>query len=202
MPKRRDAKKARSRQKIIDGTVACIAAYGLAGVTISRICEATHLSRGMVNAHFDNKDNLLLEVLKSIAEDYQLAVEEAVTATGGNPADALRAEIETETAFWMRSHTESCVWFAFRAASLSDPDYLAICGPREASLYAIPRQLCAALADGGSYPGVDSERVAHGLTAMLEGFWFDWVSYPDDFDLEGARASCLDYLQGQFPRHF
>lgn len=200
--KRRDIKKAQSRRAIIDATVNCIARHGIAGVTVSRICSESGVSRGMMNAHFGSKDNLLLEVLKSIAEDYQAALDAALAGKEDDPAKALRLEIETETAFWLRSHTEACAWFAFRAAALSNPEYLTYCGPREENLHAVPVRLCRALVENGDYQDIDPDVVAQGLTAILEGYWFDWVTYPKSFDLAAAREGCLRYLKGYFDRHF
>jgi len=200
--KRRDAKKALSRRAIIEATINCIVAHGIAGVTISRICSESGVARGMVNAHFGSKDNLLLEVLKSIAADYQAALDSALAGKEGDPADALRVEIETETALWLRSHVEACAWFAFRAAALSNQEYLACCGSREAALFGVPMRLCRDLIDQGGYRNLDPEAVAQGLTAILEGYWFDWVTYPDSFDVDAARAGCLRYLRGCFPNHF
>lgn len=200
--KRRDEKKAQSRQAIIDATISCIAEHGLAGVTISRICSESRLSRGMVNAHFESKDNLLLEVLRSIAEAYRAAADDAIEGTEDNPAEALHKEIDAEITFWMRSHTEARAWFAFRAAALSNPDYLKYCGPRDMMLNAVPGRLAAELINQEGYDDVDPEQVAYGLSALLEGLWFDWVSYPEQFDKEDARAGCLRFLRGYFPRHF
>lgn len=199
---RRDATKAANRQKIIDATKTCIAEHGIAGVTVSRISRLAGLSRGMVNTRFDSKENLLLEVLGSIAEDYLHAIEDAVRGIENDPARALRREIETEIGFWTRSHAEACAWFAFRAAALSNPDYMAICGPRESAYYSILSRFCDDLVHTGGYDGVDAGHVAYGLSALLEGLWFDWVSYPGAFDPEKALGACMAYLAACFPRHF
>ncbi len=201
-PKRRVEKKALSRQKIIDATVSCIAKHGLAGVTISRICTASSVARGMVNAHFDSKENLLLEVLKSIASDYQRAVGDAVAGAGDNPAQALRSVIVAETSFWTHSHEESCAWVAFRAAALSNAAYMKLCGPRESTIFDLPLNLCEAMTEKGGYDNANPEQIARGLAALLEGLWFDWVSYPDAFNPQTANECCYAYLKAYFPRHF
>jgi TetR/AcrR family transcriptional regulator, transcriptional repressor of bet genes len=198
----RQVNKEKSRRQIIEATVSCIANHGLSGVTVTRICVLSGVSRGMINAHFISKDNLLLEVLRSISTDYIEAVEAAASQFPNDPARAFVAEIETEINFWKRSYEESCAWFAFRAESLSNPEYLPLCSPRESDLYAVPVRLCTELAEQGGYSKAQPELIARGLTAMLEGFWFDHVCNPNTFVPADAQQCCIDFLRGHFPNHF
>ncbi len=160
------------------------------------------LSRGMINAHFESKDNLLLEVVRGQAAEYSRAIEDAVALAGDDPAEALRIEIETEIKFWSRSQDEVRAWVAFRAESLNNPAMKELCGPREATLYAIPKRLCRELTVKGGYGSVDPEQVSRGLTAILEGYWFEYVYSAEDFDPVCASQNCLKFLSAWFPRHF
>ena len=40
------------------------------------------------------------------------------------------------------------------------------------------------------------------LNAMIDGFWFDFLIDPKDFDREAAKQTCRLFLSGLFPREF
>jgi TetR/AcrR family transcriptional repressor of bet genes len=70
-PSRRALSKERRRQQLIDATIKCISNKGLGGLTLADVANEAGLSQGIVNLHFNSKDNLLNETLRFLAEDYE-----------------------------------------------------------------------------------------------------------------------------------
>ena len=54
---RRALAKERRRQQLIDATIKCISKKGLGGTTLADVAGEAGLSQGIVNLHFDSKDN-------------------------------------------------------------------------------------------------------------------------------------------------
>jgi len=67
---RRALSKARRRRQLIHATIKCISKKGLGSLTLADVASEAGLSQGIVNLHFDSKDNLLNETLRFLAEDY------------------------------------------------------------------------------------------------------------------------------------
>ena len=67
---RRTASREQRRQQLIDATMKCIARKGLTGMTLSDVANEAGLSQGIVNLHFESKENLLTETLLSLADEY------------------------------------------------------------------------------------------------------------------------------------
>ena len=57
--------RAERRQQLIDATIRCIAQHGLSKVTMQMVTSEAGLSVGIANLHFQSKDNLLKETLRS-----------------------------------------------------------------------------------------------------------------------------------------
>ena len=67
---RRALAKEQRRQQLIDATIKCIAKKGLSSTTLADVAKEAGLSQGIVNLHFNSKDNLLYETLRYVSEDY------------------------------------------------------------------------------------------------------------------------------------
>ena len=58
---KRTASREKRRQQLIDATVACIARKGMGSTTLGDVAKEAGLSQGIVNLHFESKENLLNE---------------------------------------------------------------------------------------------------------------------------------------------
>jgi TetR/AcrR family transcriptional repressor of bet genes len=67
---RRALSKERRRRQLIDATIKCISKKGLGSLTLAAVAKEAGLSQGIVNLHFNSKDNLLSETLRFLIEDY------------------------------------------------------------------------------------------------------------------------------------
>src|ERR1700754_1872906 len=89
--KTRRSKGAERRLELIEVTIDCLARHGYEGTTIGVVAEAVGMSRGIVNFHFETKEQLLLETLRFLADEYRAHWKAALAAAGPQSAQRLWA---------------------------------------------------------------------------------------------------------------
>lgn len=95
------------RAQIAAAAIDTIAELGYAGASFARIAERLRISRGLISYHFDNKDDLIKQVVHEAAEQAIAYIRPRVLAESTGPA-MLRAYIESNLAF-MRDHRNNVI---------------------------------------------------------------------------------------------
>jgi TetR/AcrR family transcriptional regulator, transcriptional repressor of bet genes len=191
----------RRRSQLISATIKCIARNGLAGVTLQDVTREADSSLGIVNLHFDTKENLLVETLRTLAEEYRSGWT-AILNGGGSPSERLGALVSFDFSARVVDRGKLAVWFAFWGETKARPTYRGICADVDARVDEELRALCEAIVGEGRYQGVDPRVVATTYSALANGLWLDLLVNPHHIDRTRARAHCITYLAGVFPRHF
>ncbi|WP_256941130.1 MULTISPECIES: TetR family transcriptional regulator C-terminal domain-containing protein [Burkholderia] len=185
------------QQSIIDATMRCIARYSYSETTIDRICAEAKVSRGLINHHFQSKDELMAQTYKRLASDL-LDVSRAAAANATGPEDKLDAIIKVCFAAPVFAPKNVKVWLGFWSVAHSDP----VIRKAHKELYAGYRQALKKLFDqiaevrGGT---VDSDLAALTLTAVIDGFWLELARDPTSFTAEDALTSCLRVVDTFLP---
>ncbi|MGO1118306.1 TetR family transcriptional regulator C-terminal domain-containing protein [Rhodovibrionaceae bacterium A322] len=195
---RREEKKARHRQMILDATVRSIAEVGLAGTTVSTVVAAAGLSRGMVNLHFTTKEALFQEALAMLADRYRALWEGAVSEAGPGAEEKLLAILRTDLGPSVLNPEMLGVWVAFRAVAAQQKDLLPLYDTRDKDNLAATYRYCLELLREKGVEGdqeAQAADIAAGLAAMVEGFWVECHLHPDNFDHERALKICRSYLR-------
>jgi TetR/AcrR family transcriptional repressor of bet genes len=200
--KRRTAPKQQRRLQLIKATIRSIARNGLSDTTMATVTREAKLSLGIVNLHFQSKEKLLIETLRFVADEYTQTWEKALEKAGPSSTDRLRAIVDVDFSRPVCEQNKLAVWFAFWGESKSRPTYRKICAERDQRYDEMLTGLCNTIIDEGPYPTANPEFVATGLAAMSEGLWLDMLVSPESTSREQAKAVCLAYLAGIFPRHF
>ena len=110
---RRTASREKRRQQLIDATIKCIARNGIGGTSIGDVAREAGLSQGIVNLHFESKDNLLTETLRFVADEYKTQFNKTLEESGPGAADKLQALIELDLRPAIMNRQKIPVWFAF-----------------------------------------------------------------------------------------
>ena len=199
---KRTASREERRQQLIDATMKCIARKGMGSTTLGDVAKEAGLSQGIVNLHFESKENLLNETLRSIADDYKTQFDRALERSGPTAADKLLALMELDLHPSVLDRRKLAVWFAFWGEVKSRPRYREVCEQSDEHYDEVLFGLCDEIIAEGDYKNVTSAAVATVLTSVTNGMWLSYLISPKRFDRQVATNAVDEYLHSVFPRHF
>jgi TetR/AcrR family transcriptional repressor of bet genes len=199
---RRAIAKERRRQQLIDATIKCISKKGLGSTTLADVAKEAGLSQGIVNLHFDSKDNLLAETLRFLAEDYRTEFMAAVEKAPQDPAARLLALVEMDLKPPICERKKLAVWFAFWGEVKSVPTYQKICATYDNKYHEIMRDLAEAIIRDGNYVDIDAQTVTDTLSSLTDGLWLSCLINPKTFNRSTALHAAVSYLHAVFPDHY
>ncbi|MGB5720139.1 MAG: TetR family transcriptional regulator C-terminal domain-containing protein [Woeseiaceae bacterium] len=199
---KRTARREQRRQQLIDATMKCIARRGMSSTTLGDVAREAGLSQGIVNLHFESKENLLTETLRFLADEYKAHFNKTYEKSGPGPADKLRALVELDLRPSICDRRKVAVWFAFWGEVQSRPTYRKICDERDQYYDDTVERLAGEIIVEGDYRDVTAASVAMVLTSMTNGLWLSCLISPRTFDRHKAMDALLEYLSSVFPKHF
>lgn len=189
------------RLQLIEATVQVIARQGYARTTMSDVARLAGLSHGLVNFHFQSKENLLLETLLYLTEEYHANWRRDVDAAGDVVADQLFALMMADFNPAICTTDRLSAWSAFWGEASSRPMYQDRCGSFDLAYDAFFETLCAQMNAVHGYSGVPA-RVSRILRATIQGVWLDMMTLPVSYSMDEARATVLTAANAFFPNHF
>ncbi len=185
------------RRELIDCAISIISQNGLAGTTLAKVAAQAGLSAGIVNHHFETKDTLLTETLRTLSEEFAVTLESAVGAAP-DAAAGLAAIIALSFDPAISSPAKVAVWYAFQAETHWRESYTALCGERDKAYMAAIKSLMEKLSAG---TGADAEILARSFAGLLDSYWQDILFEGEGFGRAMAAQFCLRYLAAIFPAH-
>lgn len=200
LPSRKASKEVR-RHQLIEATIDTLARKGFAQLTLADVAKTAGLSVGIVNFHFETKEKLLVETLKSLAEAYRNNWQDALRDAGPAPAQKLASLMAADFAEAVCTPRILAAWCAFWAEVPSRPTYQEHCATNDAAYSAIVLDLCRRLIAEGDYDH-DAERISRALDALLEGLWLDLMTMEVPYSRDEAISTLAACLHAFFPRHF
>ncbi len=182
--------KSAHRLALLDATACVIAQHGISGTTISRIQEASGLSRGLIHLHFQSKDNLIAELARHLDAEYQSSRKLAIADVGTDPKARLREIIRVEFSTRILNPGTNAVWMALRSECHARREILRDVDTRDWSIY---REIfsCFSAMSGPASDPVACRRATLALMTMLEGLFTDLHLHPDNFNRDEAVKVCL-----------
>ena len=199
---RRTASREKRRQQLIDATIKCIARNGMSSTSIGDVAREAGLSQGIVNLHFESKDNLLTETLRYVADEYKTRFNKTLEEAGPGAADKLQALLELDLRPALMNQQKIAVWFAFWGEVKSRPTYRKICDVRDKHYDQVFEDLCETVIKEGKYKGLSAASVSIVFNSMTNGMWLSYLISPRSFDRQIATEAIGDLLRSYFPKHF
>jgi TetR/AcrR family transcriptional repressor of bet genes len=201
-PGRRALAKKRRQQQLIDATIKCISRKGLGSFTLAHVAKEAGLSQGIINLHFNSKDNLLNETLLYLVEEYHAAYMQALESAPADPASKLLALMEMDMSPSICDRKKLAVWFAFWGEVRAVPTYQKLCAAYDDRYDEIMVQLCGEIIRDGDYSGIDAQTVTDALSSLTDGLWLSCLVNPKVFDRNDGLKAIHSYLQAVFPKHY
>jgi len=199
---RRTASREQRRQQLINATMKCIARKGMSSTSIGDVAKEAGLSQGIINLHFNSKDNLLNETLRHLADEYKATFNKTLENSGPGAADKLIALVELNLRPSIADRQKIAVWFAFWGEVKSRPAYRKICDERDQYYDEVIEDLCETIIAEGKYKGISARNVGIALNSITNGMWLSYLISPGTFDRSEAMAALTDLLHRYFPKHF
>ncbi|MDX2444791.1 MAG: TetR/AcrR family transcriptional regulator [Bacteroidales bacterium] len=189
-----------TRKKLIDATVQVIAEQGIAGVTLAKVAKRTGLSQGICNFHFKTKKLLLLEAFRMLYSEHEAAWRSILSDSSKSPESRLQILVRTILTPPIADHTKLAVWMSFWGVTPHRQTYLEICGKLDREYETEVENLIRKMAKGQeTINGMSLKAIAVTLTAMMDGFWVNYLISPGCLPREDAVNACLNFLSGFFP---
>ena len=197
----RKASKETRRLQLNEATIDSLATRGYSETTMADVADGAGLSRGIVNFHFQSKEQLLVETLQMLADEYREVWQKALAKTGEGTVKRLLAMISADFDPAVCNRKKIAVWYAFWGEAKSRPTYMRLCADRDTVYFDAMVAVCQELIQQGGYEGLDARMVAQGMAALTDGLWLDCLVDPKTFDRDRARATAFLFLSAIFPRH-
>ena len=195
----RKASKETRRQQLIEATIDSLAKRGYSDTTLADVADGAGLSRGIVNFHFESKENLLIATLQFMSEEYGDHWNSALDKAGPSVASRLWAIVHADFDRKICTKRKLAAWCAFWGEAKSRPTYQALCGARDVKYQETVIALCADLKAEGGYD-YEPEPMALSLCAMLEGLWLR-LMMGDGTTREKALEAAIAFVVVAFPKH-
>ena len=199
---RRTASREERRQQLIQATIKCISKKGIGSTTLGDVAQEAGLSQGIVNLHFNSKENLLNETLQFLAEDYKAQFEVTIGKAGPEAADKLLALMEMDFKPSVCDRQKLAVWFAFWGEVKAVPTYQKLCEAYDLAYDEAVNALCRTIIEQGGYKHVSPQTVTDALSSMTDGLWLSYLISPKGFDRDVAMDAVYSYLRAVFPDHY
>jgi TetR/AcrR family transcriptional repressor of bet genes len=190
--------RAERRSELIDATIDCLARYGYEGTTIGVVAEAVGMSRGIVNFHFETKEQLLLETLRFLSDEYRDHWRATLAQAGPSAPEKLWAMVLADFDRGICTPRKLAAWCAFRGEAKARPTYRSMCNATDQENLDVVAELCAELVPAG----IDARKLARAIVCMLEGLWLHLLIAPKNLSREEARDVAASHLAIVLPDHF
>ncbi len=198
----RTASRERRREQLIDATIKCISKRGLGGTTMADVAREAGLSQGIVNLHFQTKENLLYQTLQYLADEYDELFRRELDAPSLEPAQILLGLMRLDLRPSVCDRKKLAVWFAYWGEAKAMPTYRKICAQYDNGYDEAMLDLCQQIIEDGGYAGVTAAQVTDALSSMTDGLWLSCLLHPKSWDRHAALASVYSYLKAVFPQHY
>ena len=198
----RTASKEARRQQLIEATIKCISERGIGSTTLGDVAREAGLSQGIVNLHFESKDNLFNETLRYLAEEYKSLFEKTLEKSGPDAADKLLALMELDLKPSVCDQKKIAVWFGFWGEVKAMPAYRKMCNEYDRGYDRVIERLSKEMIAEGKYDNINAKNIADVLSSLTNGLWLSCLMSPKNWDRHAALDSVKGYLKSVFPQHY
>jgi TetR/AcrR family transcriptional regulator, transcriptional repressor of bet genes len=185
------------RRDLIRATIAVIARHGYSGTTVSRVARKAGVSVGLVNFHFQSKERLVRETFRHLSAEYDLVWRRNLAAVADEPRARLDVMIRTYFDPQVFTREKLPVWFTFWSdAELRDRYRVAAVRVERRYVHQVETEIRRLLGDARD-AAARAAKVTVALSAMIDGFWLQFMLYPGSFDRRVAIETCFAFLRQQ-----
>ncbi len=203
-PRKRRQGAEKNRAILIEATLDCIAENGIARTSVSEIINRADLSRGMIHLHFSGKENLLVAAAQSASDGYFKNLDQLLKIKGKAPRHLLEALILSDLDEKVLNQRTVRIWYALRGEAQENPKIAQYSDTRDDRLRSFAYDALFEIVESKNPEEAEmaARDITHGLLALLEGMWTDYLLHPNAFSRETARRIPFRFLAALLPGHF
>lgn len=184
------------RKQLVEVAIETIANAGFMNTTLADIAHRADISKGVISYHFDNKDKLIDEVIRTLLRDSYEFIHARVEAAPDDVREKIRAYIRASFDYMMQYPTRAAaqvdLWGSFVSAEAKH-DF-------NVTAYDPCRRYLSALIMTGQERGVIREMPALILAALIQGIidgmMMQWVFAPEAINLMACADHAVSMVNG------
>lgn len=181
---------------LIQATLKALTKYGFQGTSVRRICEEANVSVGLINHHYNSKDELVAETYLHVSRSLHELLASAVRDAGPDPREQIAAFFKTSFSPEMLDPQLLEAWIAFWGAIRASPTLAAAREASNSEYRLLLSTMLKGLAKQHRWTAFDSDSAALALTALLDGMWLESGLNPSNFSPAKAIQICEAWLEG------
>lgn len=189
------------RQQLIDATIESVSLVGFSETTLAKVASIAGLSQGVVVFRFGTKEQLLIETLKFLADEYKEAWSTALGESGSDPVNRLCAIVAADFHPKLVNKKKLSVWHSFYGEAKAHPIYMDICETRDQEHEAVLHQVLGEVAAAEGCRKFDTALAAAVIEGLSDGLWLQMLMSRPDYDRNAALDVMFHQLQGLLPDH-
>ena len=191
------------RRRLVTAASEAILEKGLSSVTLAHIASRAGISTGSVNFYFASKEELLIETLRAVTDEFYHAVWLAVDGAGASPGDRLRALVLAATDPVIIKPGSAAVWYAFMSEAKTRREYQEICARHDDQFHFLILELCQAVINSADPPVAHNpDVIALAISGLIDLAWQGVLFDSEGFDCQQIRMQCMSFLSTVFPWMF
>ena len=183
------------RAEIVGALLAVMAEHGYEKATIQVIAKTAGLAPGLLHYHFNSKAEILLELVKSLAELSRRRFDE-FAKLASTPEDRLHAYINARLGMGQGANPKAvAAWVVIGAEAVRQPEVRAVYQKAVKAELALLRGLLSEYLKHRQKPMRNTQRLAASILAMMEGA-FQLASAAGDVMPKGyAAETAIQFVQ-------
>lgn len=176
------------RQELIEAGITCLGKGGMSAFTIDQICKQAGVSRGLINHHFNTKEDLLIciyaDMTDHLVQDF----------SSDEPRQQLTEIIETSFDEQSFKPSNLRAWLSIWGEVATNEVLNSLHQSRYRKYKARIAQALKSIAKVDKTE-LEADSVARQLIALIDGLWLEYCLHSAGFSLAAARTDCYRFLQ-------
>ncbi len=185
------------RKELIEANIHCIARYGISETTVAHVSQAAGMSRGIVNFYFDSKDQMMLDTLQYLSNNYLDALRSAAEKQSDDAVDALKAVVRANFHPSICQPKRLSVWAAFCGQAHANPKYRKLINSFDGAHRLLVSELWAMILKNLGKKKKERFDFAWELHTMIRGLWMAFLLDQDKPERELMADRCVGFVEKQ-----
>lgn len=184
------------KANLVEATLVCLKRHGFQGASVRKICAEAGVSVGLINHHYQGKEELVAEAYLTVTGRVMRLLRDAIEASALNPRARLSAFFSASFSPEVLAPELLDAWLAFWGA-VRTSEVINLAHEHSYGEYrAILGQVLLELAESEGWLDFDPELAAIGLSALLDGLWLEYGLNPTTFTAAQGIQICEAWVDG------